>query len=113
VDQDCLFCRIVEGAGPAAIVHSDDAVLACEDVNPQAPVHVLVLPRRHVVSARELADPPLLAAVLSAAHRVAEAKGVAATGYRLIFNVGEDAGQTVLHAHLHLLGGRPLGWPPG
>ncbi len=111
--DDCIFCRIASGEIPAQIVHSDDRVVAFEDVNPQAPVHVLVIPRQHVDSARELEDPDLLAALFAAGHQVADQKGISKSGYRLVFNVGPDGGQTVLHAHLHVLGGRPMTWPPG
>jgi histidine triad (HIT) family protein len=111
----CLFCRIVEGEVPAAIVHKDDVVTAIRDVNPQAPVHVLVIPNQHVGSAVELGPESggLLAAMFVAANRVAEQEGVAGAGYRLVLNVGADAGMTVPHLHLHVLGGRRMAWPPG
>jgi histidine triad (HIT) family protein len=110
---DCIFCRVAAGELPATVVAEDDGVLVIEDLNPQAPVHVLVLPRRHVADIRELDDDGLLGRLVATANRVAEAKGVAGSGYRLVANVGQDAGQTVAHLHLHVLGGRPMSWPPG
>jgi histidine triad (HIT) family protein len=97
------------------VVYRDDDVVAFRDLNPQAPTHALVIPRRHIagIDAVQPTDGPLLAAMVRAAHVVAQAEGIAATGYRLVWNVGQDAGQSVFHLHLHLLGGRPLGWPPG
>jgi histidine triad (HIT) family protein len=114
-DADCLFCRIVAGEIPAEIVHSSELAVAFRDLNPQAPVHVLVVPRRHIDNAGvlEAGDAEALAGVLVAARRVAEAEGVAERGYRLVFNVGEDASNSVAHLHLHVLGGRRLAWPPG
>ncbi|WP_030145211.1 histidine triad nucleotide-binding protein [Spirillospora albida] len=112
---DCLFCKIVAGDVPATIVRESDRAVAFRDINPQAPTHVLVIPRDHHPTAAELAaaDPELLAAVLVEAHRVAEDEGIAGTGYRIVFNTGEQAGQTVFHVHAHVLGGRGLNWPPG
>jgi histidine triad (HIT) family protein len=114
-DPHCLFCRIVAGSVPSAQLYHDDDVVAFRDLNPQAPTHALVIPRRHIsgIDAVQPTDGPLLAAMVRAANVVAQAEGIAATGYRLIWNVGQDAGQSVFHLHLHLLGGRPLGWPPG
>jgi histidine triad (HIT) family protein len=109
---DCIFCAIAAGEVPARIVHSDEEVVAFDDVNPAAPVHVLVIPRRHLVDVRDLPG-PLLEKMFAVARSVAAAKGVEESGYRLVFNVGPDAGQSVFHAHLHLLGGRRLAWPPG
>jgi histidine triad (HIT) family protein len=113
-DPDCLFCRIASGEVPADRVHEDDQVIAFRDINPRAPTHVLVIPRRHVADAHALddADGPLLAALFAATRRVADAEGLS-EGYRIVTNVGPAAGQTVLHLHLHLLGGRSMGWPPG
>lgn len=113
--MDCLFCRIVAGEIPATVIHQDEATLAFRDVSPQAPTHVLVIPRQHITSAAtvEPSDSEVLAAMLFTARSVAEQEGLAAGGYRLVFNVGDDAGNTVPHLHLHLLGGRRLGWPPG
>lgn len=113
-DLDCLFCRIVAGEVPAEVVHETDSTLAFRDVDPQAPTHVLVVPRSHHADAAALAaaEPEALTALVSAAGQVAAAEGIE-TGYRLVLNTGAGAGQTVFHVHLHLLGGRPLGWPPG
>ena len=107
---NCLFCKIVASEVPADIVFSDEDVVAFRDISPQAPLHVLVIPRLHRRDAAELAaaDPALVGALVQAADRIAAAEG-ASGGYRLIFNTGADAGQTVFHAHLHLLGGVRLG----
>jgi histidine triad (HIT) family protein len=112
---DCLFCKIVTGDVPAKIVRESERTLAFRDINPQAPTHVLVIPKDHHVTVAELAgtDPELLAEVLREAHEVAVADGIADTGYRVVFNTGPQAGQTVFHAHAHVLGGRGLNWPPG
>lgn len=114
-DSACIFCRIVAGEVQAEVVHSTDEIVAFRDINPQAPVHVQVIPRRHVPDASELGpeDGELLAALLEAAQVVAANEGIAERGYRLLFNVGTDAANTVPHLHLHVLGGRRLGWPPG
>lgn len=114
-DPTCLFCRIVAGSIPSTQVYADDEVVAFRDLHPQAPVHVLIIPRRHVsgINAPEAADGPMLAAMVRAANTVAQSEGIATDGYRLVWNVGQHAGQSVFHLHLHLLGGRPLGWPPG
>ena len=111
---DCLFCRIVAGEVPAELVHETATTLAFRDVAPQAPVHVLVVPRAHHadVGALSDADPAVLADVLSAAVAVARAEGLD-DGYRVVANTGRDGGQTVHHLHLHVLGGRGLSWPPG
>ena len=113
--SDCLFCRIVAGEIPSTEVAASERTYAFRDVNPQAPTHVLVVPREHIANAHELrpehAD--VLAEMLSTAQKVAEAEGVAERGYRLVFNVGADSGNTVPHLHLHVLGGRILRWPPG
>jgi histidine triad (HIT) family protein len=111
VDNDCLFCRIVAGEIPATIVHETDTTLAFRDIDPKAPVHVLVIPKAHHVdvAALALADPALTADVLAAAAVVAGAEGLRGDGYRLIFNVGGYGGQEVPHAHAHVVGGAPLG----
>ena len=110
----CLFCRIVAGTVPAEVVHETDRTLAFRDVGPQAPTHVLVIPKDHHrdVAALSDADPGLLAEVLAAAVAVTRQEGLAG-GFRLVANTGDDAGQSVHHLHLHVLGGRNLGWPPG
>ena len=112
---DCLFCAIVAGEIPATKVLETDRILAFRDINPQAPTHVLVIPKTHYpdVAALAAADAALLGEVIDAVQQVAVADGVAETGYRVVFNTGADAGQTVLHVHGHLLGGRVFTWPPG
>lgn len=112
--EDCLFCKIVSGGVPADIVHATDTVVAFRDVNPQAPTHVLVVPSSHYTNAAEIAHsaPACAAEMLTVAAAVAEEEGIT-EGYRIVFNTGAGAGQTVFHTHLHLLGGRPLTWPPG
>jgi histidine triad (HIT) family protein len=113
--DDCLFCRIVAGEIPATTVHETAGSIAFRDLNPQAPTHVLVIPKEHVTHAGELtaANGELLGDLFATAAVVAEMEGVSESGYRLTFNVGDDAGNSVPHLHLHLLGGRQLGWPPG
>ncbi len=113
--SDCLFCRIASGGIPADVVYKDDHLVAFRDINPQAPVHVLVIPRQHLPSLDGAADAhrELLGRMLLAARDLARADGIAEDGYRAVLNVGADGGQTVAHLHLHLLGGRGLGWPPG
>jgi histidine triad (HIT) family protein len=110
--RDCLFCKIVAGEIPSDIVHSTPTTLAFKDIAPAAPLHVLVIPRRHITDAAQVtaADGPVLADMLMAAHAVAEEAGVAGPdrGYRLIFNIGPDAMNSVPHLHLHVLGGQPL-----
>jgi histidine triad (HIT) family protein len=113
VSTDCLFCRIIAGEIPADVVAETSTVVAFRDVNPQAPLHVLVVPREHVANAASLADtvPATLADLVLVAREVAEKAGH--ESHRLVFNTGADAGQTVFHAHLHVLAGRSLTWPPG
>ena len=112
--DDCLFCRIVAGDVPATPVRESERTLAFRDVNPQAPTHVLVVPREHVPDIAALtARPDLLHRVLADAAAVAEDEGVVATGWRLVFNTGRDGGQSVDHVHGHVLGGRQMRWPPG
>ncbi len=112
---ECVFCAIVAGEIPATTVLETDRILAFRDINPQAPTHVLVIPKEHYpdVSALAAADGGLLGEVITGVHRVAETEGVSEHGYRVIFNTGAHAGQTVPHVHGHLLGGRSLTWPPG
>ena len=112
---DCLFCAIAAGEIPATRVVETDRVLAFRDINPQAPTHVLVISKAHYpdVAALAAADGGLLGEVITEAHRVAAAEGVSDSGYRVVFNTGEQAGQTVSHVHAHVLGGRALTWPPG
>jgi histidine triad (HIT) family protein len=110
-EQDCLFCKIVAGEIPATVVTRTDRTLAFRDINPQAKTHVLVVPTEHHEDARALAeaDPTLLAEVITTGAEVAALDGIADSGYRLVFNTGSDAGRTVFHAHLHVLGGEQLG----
>jgi histidine triad (HIT) family protein len=114
-DPDCLFCKIVAGVIPAEVVHETDTTLAFRDIEPQAPTHVLVVPRAHHAHAADLAaaEPTVLVDLVEAAAAVAKADGIADDGYRLVFNTGASAHQTVFHAHLHVLGGRTMTWPPG
>ena len=113
--SDCLFCKIAAGEIPCDQVHADDDFIAFRDINPQAPVHVLVIPRRHLTSPNALSDDDadLAGRRQPAGTRVADQLGLADTGYRFVVNCGQDGCQTVPHLHLHILGGRPLGWPPG
>ena len=113
--SDCLFCKIVDGDIPVKRVFEDELCLAFADINPQAPTHVLVIPKEHYpdVSALAAADGGLLGEVITGVHRVAETEGGSEGGYRVVFNTGAQAGQTVPHVHGHVLGGRSLTWPPG
>ena len=111
-DRSCVFCAIASGAVPAAIVLETESVVAFRDVNPQAPVHILVIPRLHVESLTDPGAAGVAGSVVEAAARLAAAEGLD-SGWRLVANVGPDAGQSVFHLHFHLLGGRRLGWPPG
>lgn len=110
---DCLFCRIIAKEIPARIVAETDECVAFRDVNPQAPVHILVIPRAHVTSLNEAADPTLLGQLHLLAAKLAKDEGLADRGYRTVINTKADAGQTVFHLHVHLLGGRRMSWPPG
>ena len=111
----CLFCRIAAGRAPADRVYEDDACLAFRDIRPQAPVHLLVIPKIHISSLEQsdAAPPGLLERLLAACRRVAREAGLAERGYRVVVNTGPEAGQTVFHLHLHVLGGRAMAWPPG
>ncbi len=111
----CLFCRIIRREIPASIVYEDEELLALNDINPQAPTHVLVIPKRHIESldAVQPEDAALVGTMARLAATIARDRGIAAAGYRTVFNTNGDAGQTVFHIHLHVLGGRPMGWPPG
>lgn len=111
--EGCIFCRIVAGEIPAVRVAESERAMAFRDLHPQAPVHVLVIPRRHVASLAEATDGEELGAVLLLAQEVARREGIAESGYRVVTNTGADGGQTVHHLHLHVLGGRALQWPPG
>jgi histidine triad (HIT) family protein len=111
--DQCLFCRIVRREIPATLVVETEDCVAFRDINPQAPVHVLVVPREHVSSLNDAADPHLVGRLALVAAEIARKEGIADSGYRTVINTNADAGQTVFHIHLHLLGGRRLGWPPG
>jgi histidine triad (HIT) family protein len=111
--DSCLFCRIVRGEIPAKVVREDEHTLAFRDIDPKAPTHVLVIPKEHVATLNDATDPALVGRLLIAAKEIAASEGIAEQGYRTIVNCGAGAGQTVFHLHLHLLGGRSLGWPPG
>jgi histidine triad (HIT) family protein len=111
--DDCLFCRIVRGEIPAKLVFEDEHCIAFRDINPQAPTHILVVPREHVESLDRTADSVLIGRLLLAAAAIARQENVAEVGYRAVINTNRAAGQTVFHLHVHVLGGRPLEWPPG
>jgi histidine triad (HIT) family protein len=113
--SDCLFCKIIAGAIPGHLVHEDRDVVVFKDINPQAPLHLLIVPRRHIATLNDLTpgDDGLIGAMFRRAAALAKQNGYADRGYRTVFNCHRDAGQTVLHIHLHLLAGRGLGWPPG
>ncbi len=111
--MDCLFCKIASGDIDADIVHEDEAVVAFRDIAPQAPHHILVIPRRHIATLNALDDAELGGRLVLAAQRIAADLGVAEDGYRLVMNCNAHGGQTVFHVHLHLLAGRAMGWPPG
>lgn len=113
--RDCLFCRIINRELPATIVHEDEHAIAIEDINPQAPTHLLVLPRKHIAGLNDVGpdDAALVGHLHVVAAALARQRGIAATGYRTVFNTGQGAGQSVFHLHLHLLGGRGMRWPPG
>jgi histidine triad (HIT) family protein len=113
--SDCLFCKIIRREIPGSIVYEDDHVLAFNDINPQAPTHVLLVPKRHIPSLNDLtpADDQIVGELARRAAAIAAERGIAPRGFRTVFNTNGDAGQTVFHIHLHLLGGRPMHWPPG
>ena len=113
--DNCLFCKIAEGQIPSKIVYQDEDVVAFEDTNPQAPYHILLIPRRHIASMADLTeeDGTLLVRLFMVAAKLAHKLGVDESGYRFVTNVGPDAGQSVFHLHFHLLGGRKFAWPPG
>ncbi len=113
--MDCIFCKIISGQIPSKIVLKDELVTAFRDINPQAPTHILIVPNEHIGGSSEVKPEhaPILAAMFNAAQRLTESEGIAARGYRLVLNEGQEAGQTVFHLHMHLLGGRMMAWPPG
>jgi histidine triad (HIT) family protein len=114
-EQDCLFCRIVDGNLSADIVYEDDSLVAFRDINPKAPTHILLIPRRHIATMNDLqnGDETLVGELFLGAARIAADEGLAADGYRVVMNCNEAAGQSVFHIHLHLMGGRTMTWPPG
>lgn len=113
--SDCIFCKIIKKEIPAKIVHEDDMVIAFEDVNPQAPVHLLVVPRKHIPTLLDLTpeDSQLMGHIFLTANNLAKNKGISVSGFRTVFNCNKDAGQAVYHIHLHIFGGRRMAWPPG
>ena len=113
--SDCLFCKILDGEIPADIVYESETAIAFRDINPQAPTHVLIIPRKHIATINNIEeeDQAIVGSLYSAAREIAREEGYAESGYRAVMNCNEDAGQTVFHIHLHLLAGRPMGWPPG
>ena len=115
VEVDCVFCRIVAGEIPSEVVAENDCAIAVRDIAPVASTHVLVIPRRHLADATALGrdEAELLGELFALANEVAELEGIAASGFRLVANVGDDGGNTIAHLHLHCIGGRELGWPPG
>jgi histidine triad (HIT) family protein len=115
MDSDCLFCKIVSGDVPATVVRDRPRTLAFRDINPQAPTHVLVIPREHIESLNDAApgDEAVLGRLLRLGSKIANQQGIAENGYRTVINTGPESGQTVWHLHLHILGGRTMNWPPG
>lgn len=113
--MDCIFCKIAAKDIPAKVVYEDDLSVAFEDINPQAPVHILIIPKKHIPNSLALTeeDKALIGHLFMVANRIAREKGIAERGFRLVNNCNAEAGQTVFHLHVHLLGGRPMGWPPG
>jgi histidine triad (HIT) family protein len=115
VVTDCIFCKIAAKKIPARTVYEDESVVAFEDINPQAPVHILVIPRKHISTSLEIEeeDHALIGRMLRTANAIARERNIATRGFRIVMNTNSEAGQTVYHIHLHLLGGRPMHWPPG
>ncbi len=115
MEETCIFCGIIAGSIPAKLAHEDDHTVAFHDIDPRAPVHVLIIPRKHIPAVDGLGDgdAELMGRLMLAGRKLARELGVADSGYRLVINNGADAGQSVDHVHMHLLGGRPLKWPPG
>lgn len=114
-DAECVFCKIAAREIPAEILHESDTIVAFRDLNPKAPVHILLIPKEHIVAADQIEGRHggVLADIVQAATHLANAEGIAESGWRLVTNVGPDSGQTVFHLHFHLLGGREMAWPPG
>jgi len=114
-NSDCLFCKILAGDIPADIIYESDTAIAFRDINPQAPTHVLIIPRKHIATINDISDDDqvLVGSLYTAAQEIAAAEGISDDGYRAVMNCNDGAGQTVFHIHLHLLGGRAFAWPPG
>lgn len=114
-EKDCLFCKIVDGDIPADIVYENDSLIAFRDISPKAPTHILLIPRRHIATMNDLQESDIAIAgeLFTTGARIAADEGLAEDGYRVVMNCNEAAGQSVFHIHLHLLGGRPMSWPPG
>ncbi len=112
---ECLFCKIIKGEIPAKVIFEDETVVAFEDINPKAPTHVLLITRKHIagLDQAQAGDEALLGHLQRCAAQIAAQQGIEKSGYRTVLNVGPNAGQSVFHIHLHLLGGRPMAWPPG
>ncbi len=115
MSSDCLFCKILAGEIPAELVYESDTAVAFRDISPQAPTHVLVIPRKHIATINDITpeDEAIVGSLYTAAREIAAAEGIADDGYRAVMNCNEGAGQSVFHIHLHVLGGRPMNWPPG
>ena len=111
--SDCIFCKIADGEIPTNFVYQDENVVAFRDVNPQAPVHILVIPKKHIASSAAVDDSSVWSSLMGSAVKIARELGLEADGYRMVINTGKQGGQSVPHLHLHLLAGRNLGWPPG
>jgi histidine triad (HIT) family protein len=113
--MDCIFCKIVNGDIPADFIYQDESVLAFRDINPQAPTHILIIPKKHIerISDIDIEDADLVSKMVLAAKKIAQDESISESGFRLVFNNNKDAGQEVFHIHLHLLGGRKFSWPPG
>ncbi len=113
--NECLFCKMVSGVIPCDKVHENEYVLAFRDIDPKAPTHILIIPKKHITTLNEInkSDQDLLGELLLTAKKIAKDEGINASGYRTVFNCNSDGGQTVFHIHMHLLGGRPMAWPPG
>jgi len=113
VSDDCLFCRIIRGEIPANFVAKTAECVALRDINPQAPTHIVILPRAHIPTLSDVKDPLIVGKMTHLAAQLATSEGIADSGYRVVVNTNRDGGQTVYHLHMHLLGGRHMGWPPG
>lgn len=111
----CLFCKIIRGEIPGNLLYEDNDVIVLRDINPQAPTHCLIIPKRHIATMNDLTpeDTPLIGHIVQTAKKLAQTEGIAEKGYRLVWNVNQNGGQAVYHIHLHLLGGRSMHWPPG